>query len=100
MRNGESKIGNRNSHNEHRNSENVYRETQSVISKWERSFGKRTMDNFKRDCLLPEFIFTWSMGLFDKSTACSRQFQNSTFGLKQLELLILRFAVIYSQKAP
>lgn len=56
MGNGESKIGNRKSHNEHRNSENVYRETQSVISKWERSFGKRTMDNFKRDCLLPEFI--------------------------------------------
>jgi hypothetical protein len=49
---------------------------------------------------LPQFIFTGSMDLFDKSTACSRQFQNSTFSLRQLELPVFRFAVIYSQKDP
>jgi hypothetical protein len=27
------------------------------------------------------FIFTGSMELFDKSTACSRHYQNSTFAL-------------------
>jgi hypothetical protein len=48
--------------------------------------------------LLPKSLFAWSKTLFDKSKACSRQCQNSPFGLKQLPLLIFRFAKIYCQK--
>jgi len=39
-----------------------------------------------------------SKTFFDKSKACSRRFQNSPFGLKQLKSLILRFAKMYKQK--
>jgi hypothetical protein len=45
--------------------------------------------------LLPKSLFAWSKTFFDKSKACSRRFQNSPFGLKQLKSLIFRFAKIY-----
>jgi hypothetical protein len=45
--------------------------------------------------LLPKSLFAWSKTFFDKSKACFRRFQNSPFGLKQLESLIFRFAKIY-----
>jgi hypothetical protein len=47
------------------------------------------------DRLLPKSLFAWSKTLFDKSKACSRRFQNSPFGLKQLKSLTFRFAKIY-----
>jgi hypothetical protein len=48
--------------------------------------------------LLPKSLFACSETFFDKSKACSRQCQNSPLGLKQLALLIFRFAEIYEQK--
>jgi hypothetical protein len=48
--------------------------------------------------LLPKSFFACSETFFDKSKACSRRYQNSPFGLKQLISLILRFAKVYEQK--
>jgi len=39
----------------------------------------------------------WSIPLFDKSTACSKQFQKSFFRLKQLRVPVFRFSDIYQQ---
>jgi len=49
--------------------------------------------------LLPKSLFALSKAFFDKSKACSRCFQNSPFGLKQLKALIFHFAKIYLQKS-
>jgi hypothetical protein len=49
--------------------------------------------------LLPKSLFALSKAFFDKSKACSRCFQNSPFGLKQLKALIFHFAKIYFQKS-
>jgi hypothetical protein len=46
----------------------------------------------------PIHFFAGSETFFDKSKARSRQFQNSPFGLKQLESLFFHFAKIYKQK--
>jgi len=51
------------------------------------------------DGLLPKSLFALSKAFFDKSKACSRCFQNSPFGLKQLKALIFHFAKIYLQKS-
>ncbi len=51
------------------------------------------------DGLLPKSLFAFSKAFFDKSKACSRCFQNSPFGLKQLKALIFHFAKIYLQKS-
>jgi hypothetical protein len=48
--------------------------------------------------LLPKSLFPCSETFFDKSKACSRQSQNSPFGLKQLALLFFRFAKVDEQK--
>ncbi len=48
--------------------------------------------------LLPKSLFACSETFLDKSKACSRQCQNSPFGLKQLALLFLRFAKTYEQE--
>jgi hypothetical protein len=48
--------------------------------------------------LLPKSFFTGSETFFDTSKARSRRFQNSPFGLKQLESLIFHFAKIYEKK--
>ena len=48
--------------------------------------------------LLPKSFFAGSETFFDKSKARSRRFQNSPFGLKQLESLFFHFAKIYEQK--
>jgi hypothetical protein len=48
--------------------------------------------------LLPKSFFSGSETFFDKSKARSRRFQNSPFGLKQLESLFFYFAKIYGQK--
>jgi hypothetical protein len=50
------------------------------------------------DGLLPKLFFADSETYFDKSKARSRGFQNSPFGLKQLESLFFHFAKIYEQK--
>jgi hypothetical protein len=50
------------------------------------------------DGLLTKSLFALSKTFFDKSMARSRRFQNSPFGLKQLESLIFRFAKTYEQK--
>ena len=52
------------------------------------------------DGLLPKqkSFFAGSETFFDKSKARSRRFQNSPFGLKQLESLFFHFAKIYEQK--
>jgi len=47
---------------------------------------------------LPKSLFALSKTFFDTSKACSRRFQNSPFGLKQLKSLIFRCAKIYKQK--
>jgi hypothetical protein len=47
---------------------------------------------------LPESLFACSETFFDKSKACSRQWQNSPFGLKQLASLFFRFAKICEKK--
>jgi hypothetical protein len=52
----------------------------------------------KLDGLLPKSFFTGSETFFDKSKARSIRFQNSPFGLKQLESLFFHFAEIYEQK--
>jgi hypothetical protein len=49
--------------------------------------------------LSPKSLFALSKAFFDKSKACSRCFQNSPFGLKQLKALIFHFAKIYWQKS-
>jgi len=62
-------------------------------------FSCGTMDKaLTRNRLLPESLFALSKTFFDKSKACSRRFQNSPFGLKQLKSLFFRFAKIYGQK--
>jgi hypothetical protein len=48
--------------------------------------------------LLPKSFFTGSETFFDTSKARSRRFQNSPFGLKQLESLFFHLAEIYEQK--
>jgi hypothetical protein len=48
--------------------------------------------------LLPKSLFACSEMLVGKSKACSRQCQDSPFGLNPLALLIFRFAKIYEQK--
>jgi hypothetical protein len=48
--------------------------------------------------VLPKSFFAGSETFFDKSKARSRRFQNSPFGLKQLESLFFHFAKIYEQK--
>jgi len=48
--------------------------------------------------LLPKSFFDGSETFFDKSKARSKRFQNSPFGLKQLESLFFHFAKIYEQK--
>jgi hypothetical protein len=48
--------------------------------------------------LLPKSFFAGSETFFDKSKARSRRFQNSPFGLKQLQSLFFHFAKIYEQK--
>jgi hypothetical protein len=48
--------------------------------------------------LLPKSFFAGSETFFDKSKARFRRFQNSPFGLKQLESLPFHFAKIYKQK--
>jgi hypothetical protein len=50
--------------------------------------------------LLPKqkLLFAGSETFFDKSKACSRQFQSSPFGLRQLELHFFHFAKIFKQK--
>ena len=48
--------------------------------------------------LLPKSFFAGSETFFDKSKARSRRFQNSPFGLKQLESLFFHFAAMYKQK--
>jgi len=50
--------------------------------------------------LLPKrkSFFAGPETFFDKSKARSRRFQNSPFGLKQLESLFFHFAKIYVQK--
>jgi hypothetical protein len=45
--------------------------------------------------LLPKSFFAGSKTFFDKSKARSRRFQNSPFGLKQLESLFFHFAKIF-----
>jgi len=50
------------------------------------------------DRLLPKLFFAGSETYFDKSKARSRGFQNSPFGLKQLESLFFHFVKIYEQK--
>jgi hypothetical protein len=50
------------------------------------------------DGLLPKSFFTGSETFFDKPKARSRRFQNSPFGLKQLESLFFNLAKIYEQK--
>jgi hypothetical protein len=50
------------------------------------------------DGLLPKSFFAGSETFFDKSKARSRRFQNSPFGLKQLESLFFHFAKIYGKK--
>jgi len=52
----------------------------------------------KFDRLLPKSFFAGSETFFDKSKARFRRFQNSPFGLKQLESLFFHFAKIYEQK--
>jgi hypothetical protein len=47
---------------------------------------------------LPKSFFAGSETFFDKSKARSRRFQNSPFGLKQLESPFFHFAKIYEQK--
>jgi hypothetical protein len=49
------------------------------------------------DGLLPKSFFAGSETFFDKSKARSRRFQNSPFGLKQLESLFFHFAKIYEK---
>jgi hypothetical protein len=56
-------------------------------------------NNSQFNGLLPKSLFALSKAFFDKSKACSRCFQNSPFGLKQLKALIFRFAKIYLQKS-
>jgi hypothetical protein len=46
----------------------------------------------------PKSFFACPETFFDKSKACSRRYENSPFGLKQLISLIFRFAKIYEQK--
>jgi len=48
--------------------------------------------------VLTKSFFAGSETLFDKSKARSRQFQNSPFGLEQLESPFFHFAKIYEQK--
>jgi len=50
------------------------------------------------DGLLYKSFFASSENFFDKYKARSRRFQNSPFGLKQLDSLFFRFAKIYEQK--
>jgi hypothetical protein len=52
----------------------------------------------KLNGLLPKSFFAGSETFFDKSKAPSRRFQNSPFGLKQLESHFFHFAKIYEQK--
>jgi hypothetical protein len=54
--------------------------------------------NFHVDGLLSKSFFACSETFFDKSKACSRRFQNSPIGLKQLESLFFHFAKIYEKK--
>jgi len=64
----------------------------------------RPFDNSKEHAysqfngLLPKSLFAGSETFFDKSKACFRRFQNSPFGLKQLESHFFHFAKIYEQK--
>jgi hypothetical protein len=48
--------------------------------------------------LLPKSFFAGSETFFDKSKARSRRFQNSPFGLKQLESLFFHFAKVYGSQ--
>jgi hypothetical protein len=54
---------------------------------------KRMVSNL--DGLLPKSFFTGSETFFDTFKARSRRFQNSPFGLKQLESLLFHIAKIY-----
>jgi hypothetical protein len=49
--------------------------------------------------LLPKSFFAGSETFFNKSKARSRRFQNSPFGLNQLESLFFQFAKIYEQNS-
>jgi hypothetical protein len=60
--------------------------------------GNRSMCILGLSRLLPKSFFVGSETFFDKSEACSRRYQNSPLGLKQLISLILRLAKIYEQK--
>jgi hypothetical protein len=63
------------------------RRNEDVLNEWAKIAG-----------LLLKSFFAGSETFFDKSKARSRRFQNSPFGLNQLESLFFHFAKIYEQK--